>query len=482
MKKLYYYFLILTILAISCSKDGMFNNDQVIDQQLNKTFVMSSGSVIKVFPNGKNDTKAILDAFDKAKAAGPGSVVQLAAGTFNIGFIEVWDFKGSFRGAGKGKTIIRNVPDLPQGEVLSNFKYPALLKFVGGNFSMTNMTIHLNDGPVAPPDLDPLGGDLYSILFLTDRTYNHISTNQFIKAVVDDVDFIAGYDGGSGYSPFGSTMFNVWSGIMIGIDNQVEGFGPKGDFSITRCKFENEVFGNWFWGSDKATVANIEKNLFTGGSMQILLASCLGTEISVKNNQFQNGTISDLYIDNWNWLYAPDQVLAKRSHYTITCNNFHSPKGVISLYMNDARRPIFPDEGFPQLFDVMGNNFSTQDGGMAIQGFNNVDAQIWNNKFSGTGTMGISVEGDAATTTYAEKNNIFGNNFFASNYSDASVYLGPYSRNCKVVGVNTDKVVDNGVNNSIIGIKPHRGFEHFGQNHELDYSSIHEKLIRINKH
>jgi hypothetical protein len=482
MKKLYYSLFLLTILAFSCSKDGMFNNDQGVDQQLNNTFVISSGSVIKVFPNGTDDTKAILDAFDRAKAAGPGSVVQLAAGTFKIGFIEVWDFKGFFCGAGKGRTIITNLPDLPQGEVSSNFKYPALIKFVGGNLSMTNMTIHLNDGPVAPPDLDPLGGDLYCILFLTDRTYGHTSTNQYIKAVVDNVDFIAGYDGGTGYSPFGSTMFNVWSGIMIGIDNQVEGFGPKGDFSVTGCKFENEVFGNWIWGSDKVTVANIEKNLFTGGAMQILLASCLGSEITVKNNQFQNGIISDLYIDNWNWLYAPDQVLNKRSHYTITGNNFRSPKGVISLYMNDARRPIFQNEGFPQLFDVMGNNFNTRDGGMAIQSLNNVGAKIWNNIFSGTGAMGVSIDGDAATSTYAENINLIGNSFIAATYADASVYLGPYSRNCQVVGVNADRVVDNGINNSIIGVRPHKGFEHSGQHHDFDFNSIHEKLKRIGKH
>jgi hypothetical protein len=482
MKKLYYFLFFLTILTFSCSKDNMYNNNQDIDQQLNNTFVISSGSVIKVFPNGTDDTRAIQDAFDQAKAAGPGSVVQLAAGSFKIGFIEVWDFKGSFRGAGKGKTIITNVPDLSQGEVLSNLKYPALLKFVGGNVSMTNMTIHLNDGPVASPDLDPLGGDLYCILYLTDRTYDHISANQYIKAFVDNVDFIAGYDGGTGYSPFGSTMFNVWSGIMIGIDNQMEGFGPKGDFSVTRCKFENEVFGTWFWGSDKVTVAAIENNLFTGGSMQILLASCLGSEIRINNNQFQNATISDLYIDNWNWLNAPDQILTKRSHYTIAGNNFHSPEGVISLFMNDARRPLFPNEGFPQMFDVMGNNFSTRDGGMAIQSLNNVDARILNNKFSGTGSVGVSVDGDEASGTYAENISIISNNFFNATYTDANVYLGILSRNCKVVGVNADKVIDNGVKNSIIGVKPHRGFGNSGHHYDFDFRSIHGKLEPIGKH
>jgi hypothetical protein len=482
MRKLIYYLFFVTLLAVSCSKDGMLNNDQVSDLQHNNSIEYLKGSVIRVFPNGIDDTQAILDAFARAKVAGPGSVVQLAAGSYKIGFIEVWDFRGIFRGAGKEKTIISNIYGLPQGEVLSNFKYPALLKFVGGDLTMSNMTIRLNDGPVAPSDMDPLGGDLYSIVFLTDRTYDHISTNQFIKADVDDVDFIAGYDGGTGFSPFGPSLYNVWSGIMIGIDNQLEGFGPKGDLSIIRCKFENEVFGAWFWGSDKVTVADIENNLFSGGSMQILLASCLGSEISVKNNKFQKASISDLYIDNWNWLNAPDQKIAKRSHYTIAGNNFNSPQGVTSLYMNDARRPVFPNEGFPQLLDVMGNSFNTGDGGMAIQSLNNVDARIINNKFSGTGFIGVNVDGDEPSCTWADNISIITNNFFKATYTDANVLLGSFTKNCRVIGFKTDKIVDNGVSNTIIGAKPHKGSEHSGPHRNLDFNSIHEKMGGLKKH
>ena len=493
MRKLYYYLFFVSFLAFSCSKDGMFDNSQVIDQQLSKTFVMYSGSVFKVFPNGKDDTKKILDAFDKAKAAGPGSVVQLAAGTYKIGFIEVWDFQGIFRGAGKGKTIITNLPDLPQGEVFSgNSIYPALLKFVGGNFSMTDMTIHLNDGnAVALPD--PVG-DLYCILFLAESSVHHTPPFKKFKASVDNIDFIAGYDGGTGFSPFSSsTMFNVWSSIMISNDDQWGLLPTKGDaeISITRCKMENDVFGTWIWGFNQESSANIENNQFTGGAMQILMASCFGSEIKIKNNQFRKGSFNDLCVDSWNWLgWIPDFTLTKRAHFTITGNNFQSPQGVISLYMNDAFRPLFPDEGFPQLFDVMGNNFDTRNGGMAIQSLNNVDARILNNKFSGTGAVGVSIDGvdgnsttdPPTTTTFAENINLIGNSFFAATYTDASVYLGPYSRNCKVVGANVDKVVDNGVNNSIIGVRPYKGFEHSGQHHDYDFSSIHEKLRRIGKH
>ena len=87
MKKLYYYLFLLTILTFSCSKDGMLNNDQGTDLQLSNSFIIKSGKVIKVFPSGTDDTKAILDAFAKAKDSGQESVVQLAAGIFKIGFI-----------------------------------------------------------------------------------------------------------------------------------------------------------------------------------------------------------------------------------------------------------------------------------------------------------------------------------------------------------------------------------------------------------
>ena len=72
-----------------------------------------AGLLLQVNPSGGDDTQALIDAFDAAKAAGPGSTVKLAKGEFTIGMIEVRDFDGYFRGAGKGKTIITNLPQLP---------------------------------------------------------------------------------------------------------------------------------------------------------------------------------------------------------------------------------------------------------------------------------------------------------------------------------------------------------------------------------
>ncbi|HVN56790.1 MAG TPA: right-handed parallel beta-helix repeat-containing protein [Bacteroidales bacterium] len=481
MKKISYVFFIFAIIAFSCSKDGMLNDFQVVDQQVNKSLVKSVNT-FRVSPNGTDDTQSIIDAFNQAKAAGPSSVVQLTPGTFRIGMITVQDFVGSFRGAGKGRTIITNLPNLPQADIWNaGIKYPALLKFVGGDLSMSDMTIHLADGP-SVTNTDMIG-DLYSILFLTSTKYNADDTqytNTFIKASVDNVDFIAGYDGGIGFSLLGSSMYNVWSGIMFDTDTEW-GQNPgltKGDFSVTRCRFENEVFsGTWIWGADKTTKASFENNVYTGCPMQILLASCLGSEVNVKNNLFQNGSYCDLFIDNYNWLWVGSGALTQSAHFTVTGNNFQSPAGVTSLYMNDARRPVFPDEGFPQLFEVSNNSFNTQDSGMAVQSLNNVGARICNNRFSGTGKYGILVDGDEPSGTYAENITLPGNSFFKATYSDASIYLGAYTRNCKVVGYRTDKVINNGVDNIVIGLNPHRGFNYPAKNIMDKFRFGHDNLL-----
>jgi hypothetical protein len=486
MKKIVFIFISMMMLFMStCMKDKEIVPDPSASVETLKG-INPGGSVFMVSPNGIDDTKALSDAFDAAKNAGPGSVVRLVKGTYKIGLIEVWDFDGYFRGAGRGKTIISNLPDLSCEEVWINGKSPALLKFVGGNISMTDMTIHLNGGrPCGPGLITDLytGGDLYCILMLADYSIDHTPANRYIKAVVDNVDFIAGYDDGVGKDYMGNkTMYNVWSAMMLTCDFPYLVPPTKGEFSITRCKFDNDLFGTWFWGLDKVSVVNIENNLFTGCSMQILLASCLGSEIKAKNNQFKNGAGVDLYVDNWNWLWLGDEVLTKRTHYTFTDNNFKSPPGVTSLYMNDARRPLFPDEGFPQLFEIKGNIFSTQDGGIAIQGLNNVDAKIWNNKFLGTGTLGVSIDGDEATNTFAENINITGNNFFNATYTDASIYLGPYSKDCKVVGVNTDQVIDLGVNNSIIGTNAQRTGINSFQPDNNKFRMVHDNLMRREMH
>ena len=73
---------------------------------------------------GETDWSNIMQAFDSAKAAGPGSEVQLEVGTFYIRRpIQIANFVGTFRGAGMGTTILTN----PPGRGLEATSPPALM-------------------------------------------------------------------------------------------------------------------------------------------------------------------------------------------------------------------------------------------------------------------------------------------------------------------------------------------------------------------
>ena len=73
------------------------------------------GATFVVYPSsdvtGETDWLNLIQAFDYAKTAGDGSTVELAAGTFFIPRpLQVANFSGTLKGAGKGQTILRNAP------------------------------------------------------------------------------------------------------------------------------------------------------------------------------------------------------------------------------------------------------------------------------------------------------------------------------------------------------------------------------------
>jgi hypothetical protein len=140
---------------------------------------------------------------------------------------------------------------------------------------------------------------------------------------------------------------------------------------------------------------------------------------------------------------------------------------------------VYPEETFPQQIAILNNTFKTEDGGIGIQSINNIDAKIWNNKFLGTGSTGILVQGDEPTGTYAENLKIMNNNFMKADYTDAAVYLEPYTRNCTVVGVPSDLIVDMGVNNKIIGVKAHKHGPHYMPGKNPHSKSMPEHMMRM---
>ncbi len=207
-------------------------------------------------------------------------------------------------------------------------------------------------------------------------------------------------------------------------------------------------------------------NTFTRSLMQLYYTANSGAKFYIQNNYFENGMMTDIQIEDlWTDLVYPTVNPEYRSEFHVSGNVFNSTEGMTSLYLHDWMRVQYLNDDFAMLFDVKDNTFNTKAGGIAISSSNNLDAKIWNNKFRGSGSIGVMIDGDETSGIFCENNKVIGNNFF-DGFTDASVYLGPFSMNCKVVGVPSDKVVDLGQNNSIIGVKARKGGVHSIQSYE----------------
>ena len=94
-------------------------------------------------PNHVNDTANLQTALDKCVAHGPGCTVQLSAGNYLTSQLVAYNFRGTFKGKGKSKTVVEALPELvvtpgfPNGgECKPNTtdrSWPSLIIFVDGD-------------------------------------------------------------------------------------------------------------------------------------------------------------------------------------------------------------------------------------------------------------------------------------------------------------------------------------------------------------
>ena len=84
----------------------------VLSMVLIPSALAGASDTFVVEPTGVDDTDNLQAAFDAAIAAGPGSVVELAAGDFYLSEpILIDDFSGTFRGQGSSASVIHLTPD-----------------------------------------------------------------------------------------------------------------------------------------------------------------------------------------------------------------------------------------------------------------------------------------------------------------------------------------------------------------------------------
>ena len=188
-------------MMVSCSKSDQAGFDLQNSSGKNAgAQPLTDRGVFIVEPGGSDDTPAILQAFMDAKAAGPGSVVQLLEGEYHLGLLEVYDFYGSLRGAGKDKTIITAIGGIDIDKMWVRRLCVDLVKFVGGDVNLSYFTMQTPPGALSFGG--PGTGYIYSLLNFSsfNAVYEPGNENRSINVVIDNVSFKGQLlDGGPGY-------------------------------------------------------------------------------------------------------------------------------------------------------------------------------------------------------------------------------------------------------------------------------------------
>jgi len=484
MKKVTYLFLsAILMMLFACTQEDVQVNQP--DDELSKAG-KSHSPVFKVYPTGVDDTENIVQAFEDAKAAGPGAVVRLMEGTYTTNSIEVHDFQGYFIGAGKGKTTIKSSEYLKCAENWDKNILSFVFEFVGGDLTMSDMTLQIPDGFACESETGYGGNDLVSIISLADYTETYRPANQFIKAKLSNIDFIGGFDDGTGAAGEYNTGVGLWAGgIFWWVTEGHEYPLARMDVAIKDCSFTN------FWGAiEGAMMGNegkfvYERNYVNNCPIGTFLGFNYGANISVLNNYFKSGTFRDIWIDDNDWMAIPYVALTRRTNVQVFGNVFESAPGATSVAVIDSRVAFYPDNYLPQFVTIKNNIFKLMTGNTGVDCQNSQDTQVKNNRFLGPGGVGVRVDGvpvydwsgtEYPPTPYALNALIIGNNFSGFNSAEPYIILGERSKNCTVIGGNLrDNVIDEGENNRIVNASLRKGPYKMQDHHSFKHTMVVRK-------
>jgi hypothetical protein len=234
----------------------------------------------------------------------------------------------------------------------------------------------------------------------------------------------------------------------------------KGNYLISDCYFEHTGDGVEGWSLGEEAETKINSCTFNKCLWPLYFMSNFNSKISILNNTFSNSEVMyDVMIEDNDYGFMSNTVVEplKRCEYIIEGNTFNGIQPIPSIFTIDHWVYKGPEERLPQLFIIKNNVFNLAEGSSGICLNNAQDAVVMNNRFKGSCSTGILVDGfnpvDPENLPYAKNALLLGNNFSRLNSSVANIYLGEKSKDCTVIGSKTDgKVIDKGVNNKITGM------------------------------
>jgi hypothetical protein len=439
-----------------------------------------------------DDTHNIQAAFDAAVKAGPGSTVQLSAGRFYANTIVVAGFRGTFKGAGQGRTFIDTLRGLnekltglglpvdPADATQFLSPTPVFFTFDGGDFRASDLTFDIT----AP---DPAVESTYY-----GAPQNRVDTVVLVtgsaSSAFDHVGIVA-HPSLPGFTSDG-LPYNANQGIFVTGRMTLDSDGnpalpttPVGGVdTVSSCTFQNiphgvleAVFdGTLTVGGSPGTgnrFVNEGQNAFTiagAGGASTVFSYNVVDDTAVPDDSTEQCGVASFQPDNSTGLTPwPRRVVI--SHNTMR----GCWEGVLALQTDDGSGgPLWPihylisdncittthsqDEGIVledlslyagqgKSLDAMiiGNHIVLNDTiGGGIDGWFVNDAQVLGNCISGSGVAGIYVGygGDTDSGWRIVGNDVSGVNTAAADadpswgVQTAPIWLGPGTSDCLVIG------------------------------------------------
>ncbi|WP_319227702.1 hypothetical protein [Draconibacterium orientale] len=462
LKLLFMLFIFAGLLA-GCSKDEELY-EEPDDLMLKKATI---GQVFQVMPSGGDDTQALQDAFDAAMAAGHGSVVQLCEGEYHLGFIEIRDFYGCMKGAGKDKTIITANTGLDAQALMDNHQYPHLVKFVGGDVKLCDFTIQAPEGPLT---INGTPGFIHCLINFSacNANYEWGNPDRSINVLVDNIRLKGQFwEEGLGYHHGYNTYFGIrtgWDYLFADPYAHVgEVYREKINFKMINSEVETFVYGMVLEAMCDGTYVIGEKNKGNvvsecdqgGGvwefrNMDVLVE---GNTINV----FEDGWGLDL--DNYPYyMILADEPKVTATTFNVQHNTFNLNQSDYGMLLRDELSMLHPGEPTVN-YNVKGNNFKLSGNhAPVLLPILAQNAVIRNNKFTGHST-------DIGIYSWGSDNALLlGNNFSNAVFDGGLSLIIEMSNNWTVVGGNLgETVLDLGENNLISGFNNMDSDVPFGQ-------------------
>ena len=410
---------------------------------------------------GEDDTTLLQEALERCSGARRSCTVNLCKGVFPTGILRVKDFRGTLRGAGPEKTVLRALPDLPTSKTEVDFyrgdpfsdatdPWPYLLQLVEGKARILDLAIEI---PAPSPGSKPTNGWNWFGLAFTALKGGLLLSGR------DPVDFTVRHvrvEAGAYEEPFEGATAAAQLGVSCeGLLYDPEAEELPGDYPVFpvrgTCRIVDSVFRGRLTGTLLSETAEVKAFLAGNdyrSSAAVTVADADRSRVAILGNGWTVDSRGVQVQQNLDGLPSQGSaiVVSGNRGRIAPSPDYYAGAG---LYFFDVSPPA---DGAGTTLRVTRNRWTFGDGELpAPEGLNVSGAarlRILDNVLDGRVINGIAVD----NTTGCR----IARNRFAWQEADEGrdLQLGSGTRDCLVVLSAEDRYTDQGTGNQIVTTEP----------------------------